>query len=288
MALTKLENLINPQVMADMISGKIDKMIVVVPFAKVDTTLQGRPGNTITVPKYDYIGDAEEVAEGVEVTASQLTAKPQEVTVKKIMKAVELSDEALLSAYGNPQGEATSQIAKAIASKVDADAMAELTDPTKVTLKYTGGDVISYIAIVNAVDVFQEEFNSEKALFIPPALVTVLRKDPDFISADKYDNKVMMTGEIGKVANCRVVSTRKIEADADGNYLCPIIKLNNDTESEDDTPAITIYRKRDVNLETERYTAKRTTLVSADEFYAVAVSNASKCLLATFRATASA
>ena len=36
MAMTKLENLINPEVMADMISAKIENAIVVTPFAKVE------------------------------------------------------------------------------------------------------------------------------------------------------------------------------------------------------------------------------------------------------------
>ena len=59
---TTIQDLVNPQVMADMISAKITSKIVVTPFAKVDTTLQGVPGDTITVPQYSYIGDAVDVA----------------------------------------------------------------------------------------------------------------------------------------------------------------------------------------------------------------------------------
>ncbi|WP_242846261.1 hypothetical protein [Anaeromassilibacillus senegalensis] len=50
--LTKLAQLIDPEVMADMISAKVPKKLVVAPFAKVDTTLQGVPGDTVTVPSY--------------------------------------------------------------------------------------------------------------------------------------------------------------------------------------------------------------------------------------------
>lgn len=49
---TMIADLINPQVMADMISAKVPNKLVVAPFAKVDTTLTGIPGNTITVPQY--------------------------------------------------------------------------------------------------------------------------------------------------------------------------------------------------------------------------------------------
>ena len=61
---TMIADLINPQVMADMISAKVEKKMVVAPFAKIDTTLEGRPGDTITVPQYAYIGDAKDIAEG--------------------------------------------------------------------------------------------------------------------------------------------------------------------------------------------------------------------------------
>ena len=57
-----------------MISAKIEKKIVVTPFAKIDTKLEGQPGDTITVPKFAYIGDAGEVAEGEEVDLTTLTA----------------------------------------------------------------------------------------------------------------------------------------------------------------------------------------------------------------------
>ena len=120
---TMIADLINPQVMADMISAKIESKIVVAPFAKVDTSLQGVPGNTITVPQYAYIGDAEDIAEGIAAETVKLTTSTTTVTVKKAMKAVELTDEAVLSGYGNPVGETNNQLAKAIASKVDVDAM---------------------------------------------------------------------------------------------------------------------------------------------------------------------
>ena len=53
MANTMLTNLIDAEVMADMISGKIGSKIRVTPFAKVDTTLEAKnAGDTITVPQY--------------------------------------------------------------------------------------------------------------------------------------------------------------------------------------------------------------------------------------------
>lgn len=283
---TKLTDLINPEVMADMISAKIPNKIVVTPFAAIDNTLEGQPGNTITVPRYAYIGDAEDVAEGVAAGTAKLQTGTTKATVKKAVKAVELTDEALLSGYGDPETEVVNQIAKAIASKLDADAMAAITG-SDVQLKFDGsGKVISYAQIVDAIDVFGEEMNTEKVIFVNPAQVSTLRKDPDFISADKYGQgtNVMLTGEIGRIANCRVVPSKKVEKAAAGTYACPIVKLQNDDETEDDAAAITVYTKRGVNLETDRNVLSKTTVYSADEHYTVALSNTAKVVLATFKA----
>lgn len=280
MATTMISDLINPQVMADMISAKVESKIVVAPFAKVDTSLVGVPGDTITVPQYAYIGDAEDIAEGVAAETVKLTATSIPVKVKKAMKAVELTDEAVLSGYGNPVGETNNQLAKAIASKVDVDAMEALQG---AQLTYDGSaSIIKYAGVVDAIDKFDEEVNTEKVIFVHPKQVTQLRKDSDFISADKYPGNVVMTGEIGKIANAHVVPSKKVKDDGT-NYLCPIVKLNGDAETEDEAPALTVYLKRDTNVETDRVSLARKTDVSADKHYAVALSNTSKVVLAKFK-----
>ena len=324
---TMISDLINPQVMADMISAKIPKKLVVAPFAKIDNTLQGVPGNTVTVPQYSYIGDAVDVAEGVAADTVKLQTSTTTVTVKKAMKAVELTDEAVLSGYGNPVGETNNQLAKSIASKVDNDAMDALYLAQKM---YDGsGATLAYNGIVDAIDLFEEEVNTEKVMFVHPKQVTQLRKDSNFISADKYTGDVVMTGEIGRIANCRIVPSKKVvknatwykfvESGATGAltiiasgtastgevllsavtptlptakagdtvalvstacYFCPIVKLNNDAETEEDTAALTIYMKRDTNVETDRVSLSRKTDISVDKHYTVALSNTSKVVLA--------
>ena len=279
---TMIADLINPQVMADMISAKIASKIVVAPFAKIDNTLVGVPGNTITVPQYAYIGDAVDIAEGIAAETVKLSTTTSTVTVKKAMKAVELTDEAILSGYGNPVGETNNQLAKAIASKIDADAMDALQG---AQLVYDGSaSQIKYTGIVDAVDLFEEEVNTEKVIFVHPKQVTQLRKDNDFISADTYPGHTIVSGEIGKVANCRVVPSKKVPLDSgSANYLCPIVKLNNDAETEDDAPALTVYIKRNINVETDRVSLSRKTDISADEHYAVALSNTAKVVVAKFK-----
>ena len=102
--ITKLSDMIDPEVMADMVSARIPKKLRVAPFAKIDDTLAGVPGDTITVPAYTYIGDAADVAEGGEVAIEKMTTSTRKATIKKAMKGIGLTDEAVLSGYGNPVG----------------------------------------------------------------------------------------------------------------------------------------------------------------------------------------
>lgn len=283
MTQTKIANLVNPQVMGDMVAAKLPKKLRVAPFATIDRTLVGVPGNTITVPSYTYIGDAEDVNEGVEAGVVTLGTSTKTATIKKAMKAVELTDEAVLSGYGDPVGNAENQLALAIASKIDNDALDALlkTNTRKFDSKTKA---ISYDVIVDAIDLFEEEVNTEKVMFVNPKQVTTLRKDPNFISADKYPANVVMSGEIGTIANTRIVPTKKVKLDSTSAfYTCPIIKLTHDDETEQDTAALTVYLKRDPNIEVDRKSLKRTTEISIDEFYTVAVSDDSKVVLAEIK-----
>lgn len=334
---TKINDLVNPMVMADAISAKIGKKIVVSPFAKIDETLTGVPGDTVYVPQYSYIGDANDIAEGTAVGTSKLVASTTKATIKKAMKAVELTDEAVLSGYGNPIGETSNQLASAIAAKVDADAMDALQDAK--LLFDSSDEQINYNGIVDAIDVFEEEANSEKVMFIHPKQMTQLRHDENFISADKYPGAVIMTGEIGMIANTRIVPSKRVplnedlpqryeycnENDANAllvidndealddevllsdvledlkgansgdyvklvdavtagkYYINPIVKIETDQDLQDEAPALTIYIKRDTNVEAQRESLRRVTDISVDKLYTVALSNAAKVVLAKFK-----
>lgn len=280
MPLTKLEHLVDPEVMAPMISAKLEKAIKVTPFAKIDNTLQGRAGDTITVPKFQYIGDAEDLAEGVKAGTVHLTTTTAEYKIKKAVKQVQLTDESVLSGYGNPVGETNNQLGLAIASKIDQDAMDALQS---ATVAYTGTGKISYNGIVDAIDLFQEEDNVEKVMFVHPSQVSELRKDENFISREKYGNQVMINGEIGMVANARIVPSKRVPL-VEGVYSCPIVELRGEEQTGDDTSAITIYMKRGVNIETERHLEDYTTLIGVDEHYVAALTDESKVVLAKFKA----
>lgn len=287
---TKLSNLINPEVMADMISATLPKKIKFSPIAHIDTTLVGRAGDTITIPKYAYIGDAEDVAEGVAMGTTVLTASTTQATVKKAGKAVELTDESVLSGYGDPTGEATRQITMAIASKVDTDCYEELC---KASLTYDGSDgQIGYDGIVKANTKFEDEVDEgmEKIIFIHPLQEETLLLDENFKSRDKYPLDAVMTGVIGKICGCQVVKSKKVK-DNGTSWLNPIVIVskadaNEAPEADGVAPedaAVTIYMKRNVEVEDDRDILAKTTVISADEHYTAKLTNESKVVLAKFK-----
>lgn len=294
MAMTKIEDLIVPEVMADMISAKVEAKVIVSKIAKVDTSLQGQAGNEVTVPQYKYIGDAEDVAEGVAMGTAKLETGSTKFTIKKAGKGVSITDEAILSGYGDPVGEANKQLAMAIASKIDNDVVevinkeyAEGTAEDGVKLIYDGtSKAISYAGVIDAEDLFDEETATDKIMYVHPKQMTQLRKDGEFISADKYGvgMNIMTSGEVGKIGTCRVVRSRKVRLNAEGTaYLNPIVKLTNDAETEEDAPAVTIYLKRDTQVERERKADAGVTNIFTNKHYGVALTNSTKVVLAKFK-----
>lgn len=217
--MTMMNKMVNPEVMGDMIGAKVEALLKITPYAKVDTSLQGVPGDTKTVPKWAYIGDAEDVAEGAEVALTAMSTSSETFTIKKAMKSVGLTQEAINSGYGDPVGQAEIQLAKAIAGKVDSDVFEAALSATR-----TSGDgttQIKYEGVVDVVDAFGEEDITEKALFIHPSQMATLRKDSNFISADKYNNNVITTGEIGMICQTRIVASNKV----------PLVKATLDNEN---------------------------------------------------------
>ena len=273
MTMTKLAQLVNPQVMADIISAELPKKIKIAPLATIDNTLVGRPGDEITVPAYGYIGDAEDVAEGAQISIAQMSTSTKKAKVKKAGKGVEITDESVLSGYGDPVGEANRQLLMSIASKIDNDCMDALN---KASLSHDVSDsaIVSYEGIVDAVDKFDEEDYEPKVIFIHPKQVTQLRKDPNFLSKDKYPLEVIMKGVIGEIAGCQVVVSKRVDSSA-SMYKCPIVKAG----------ALTIYMKRGAEVETDRDIIKKTTVITADEHYTAVLSDETKVVLAKFKDT---
>lgn len=273
---TKLTNMVNPQVLGAMISARLPKAIKFTQIAKVDNTLVGVPGSEITLPSFNYIGAAEDVAEGVAVTPSVMTTSTKKAAIKKAVKAVDLTDEAKLSGYGDPVAQRAAQLAKSIADKVDNDILAALSGATLVA---TNANKISYDGIMDAIDKLAEEDAQDKVIFIAPSQLTVLRKEDKFYDKSKYGNDVIMTGEVGMVGGCRIVVSKKI-SDAGATIDNYIVCVNAD---EEELPAVSLFMKRDIQAGVQPDLLSGKEVMVANKHYAVALTNESKVVKATFK-----
>lgn len=300
MATTKLNDLINPQVMGDVIEAKIEAQCKLTPYAHIDTTLQGTAGDTKTVPSWNYIGDADdfdvETASdtNAEIATTKLTAGFRTFTIKCAMKAVSILQTAINSGLGDPVGQANIQLAKSIIGKVDNDVLEAvydaMTDSRYPCMVHNDSThAINYDGIVDAVTKFEdEEDDVEKVMFVHPKQVADLLKDDDFLSADKFTSGVAVKGAIGMIAGCWIKKSKKVQQEESTNaWLNPIIKCepdSADTEyTEDELPALTIFLKKDTRVDHEWFPKKQKHDITASKYYGVAVTNASKLVVAKFK-----
>ena len=289
MAVTKINDIINPQVMADIIEAKIEAQCKITPYAKVDTTLQGVAGDTVTVPSWNYIGDAEDFdVEAVadangEMEVTKMTAGSTQFKIKCAGKSVGILQTAINSGLGNPVGQANIQLAKSIIGKIDNDVMEACYTAENV---HEVGAVIGYAGIVDANAKFEDEEDGvDKVMFIHPNQEATLLKDPDFLSADKFTAGVAVEGAIGKIAGSWVKKSKKVKL-VDGKYLCPIIKTEPDSAeteyTEDELPALTIFLKKDIQVDHEYFPKKQRHDITATKYYGVALTNGAKVVIAKF------
>lgn len=255
---TKLSSIINPQVLADMIETKLVNAMKFTPICKVDNTLVGRAGDTVTLPRYAYIGDADDVAELKDISIAELTATTQAVQVKKVGKGATISDEAVLSGYGDPVGEIGNQLLTSIASKVDNDVLAALDNATFVhpVVSVTPNEVN------NALVKLGEDFEGDKYLFVSPSTYAALRDASDWIPASEIAAGAVLRGTVGMIYGCYVVITNKI-ATTDTAY---IVKPG----------AVALFMKRGTQVESDRNIVNKSTTFTADKHYAVYLYDSSK------------
>ena len=246
---TLISSLIDPQVIADYFKVKLTDELKFTQICDVDTTLVGRPGDTLSLPRFAYIGDATDVDELGAIPVAELTSSMQDVKVKKIGNGVKLSDEAMLSGHGDPVGEATKQLLHSIASKLDNDVLASLNDATRISPCVS----VTPNAVNEALVLFGEDVDGDKYLFVSPKALPSIRKATDWIPASQLAAEVVVKGVIGYAYGCLIIPTNKITT-TDTAY---IVKPG----------AVKLILKRDTVVEPIRDGEHRATELTVDKHY---------------------
>ena len=255
---TNIADLINPQVISDMISAELPTAITFAPLAVVGTRLEGRAGNTLTLPKFGYIGDASEVAEGEDIPISKMTTSETEVTIKKAGKGVELTDEAILNGYGDNVGEAKSQIVMSLANKIDNDMLDSLKTST-----LTASGAMTVSGLITAKAKFGEKVNQPAVLIVNST--NYVKIASEIVSLENTD-KVLMDGVVGKVAGMQVAISDKLS----GTEFFIVA-----------AGALGLEYKRRVLVETDRDIVSKTNVITGDVHYATYLRDESKAIKGT-------
>lgn len=247
---TYLSSLFNPQVVADLVDTKLTDNMVFAPLARLDYTLQGRAGNTVTLPFYSYIGMASAVSEGYDIGIRKLTQSTSAVTIVKYGVAVQITDEAVLSGYGDPLGEAATQIAVAIDDALDNVLLSALAANSASEQNYaTSGSTVALAPsdIPLALAKFGEDMEGEKALIVTPEFYSALI-GTDWIPASEIAADVKIRGAVGMAYGCQVIVSNRLKTA--GNLY--IVKPG----------ALAVFMKRGSFIETDRDILNQSTVLA--------------------------
>lgn len=270
--ITKLIDLVNPEVLAPIVSYEFTNGMRFTPLASVDSTLQGNPGDTLKFPAYKYIGDAEDVAEGAAIPLDKLGTSTTSATVKKAAKGTEITDEAVLSGYGDPVGESSKQLGMAIANKVDNDILEAAKTATQ-TVDFTA-DSDGVQAALTTFSSVGDDDDSPVVAVMNPADAAKLRKSArtEGTGSDVAQN-ALVSGTKFEVLGVQIIESNKITA---GTAI--YLKLN------PAKPAVKLIMKRSVQVETDRNIITKTTVMTADEHYTAYLYDPTKVVLANPKA----
>ncbi len=246
---TKAIDLINPEVMQDAVAGQLEQKIRFAPYARIDNTLEATAGDTITRPKYAYVGAASDLAEGVPMDTAKLSMTTTQVTVKEAGKAIEVTEKAILTNLDGTMAEAENQISLSMADKMELD----YVDTLRGTQLSYNGVPTTPEAIIDAVDVFDDEDNGDYILFINNKDYTKLVKNLFSINGSDVQNQALTKAQVSELVGVKdIVKTKRL---AEGEAFL---------QKQD---AVEIVYKKRPQIKSDEDILARTVVLAGNQYY---------------------
>ena len=190
------------------------------------------------------------MSEGYDIGIRKLTQTSSSVTIVKYGVAVQLTDEAVLSGYGDPLGEAATQIATSIDDAMDNALLAALAANSASAQNYTTSDSTTALApedIPLALAKFGEDMEGQKALIVTPDFYAKL-VGSNWIPASEIAADIRIRGTVGMAYGCQVIVSNRLKAS--GNLY--IVKPG----------ALAVFMKRGSFIETDRDILNQSTVLA--------------------------
>lgn len=261
---TLLQDLFVPEVVADTIDKKLVDAIRFANLAVIDNTLVGRPGDELTMPSYEYVGDAVAVGEGEDIPIAKLSMDTEKVKVAKIGKAVEFSDEALLAGANNDIAEeAAKQVVTSVNSKLENDLINKMSADATLTATLNLGENVAH-GLASALAKFGEEIDGEKALLVSPAVYTELLKSDAWMPNTEAGAKILVSGTVGTILGMQVAISNRLTAKNEAYIVKP--------------GALRIVMKRNTLVEFDRDILSEMNYIKASKLFAPYVYDKTKLI----------
>lgn len=262
MPVTTTSNVIIPEVLAAMIAAEIPGQLALAGSDAVTVldNLKGGPGNTIKIPRWGTIGDFTEVAEGNAMPVVNIAATAATATVKKFARGVEVTDEALLASYDDPLKEVARQFARYAARAADRELIVAAETSS---LQHTAAGTITLNDIVDAIGKWNDASVNISGLVVHSKVYRDLIKLAEFKTLTQKADQVIERGVVGQIYGVpiRVSDAITTVAGSPNTYRNLLLKKG----------ALGLWYQRNMNVETERDTIKRTTVITADSIFATAM-----------------
>lgn len=262
-------NVIVPSVYASLVREKITGKVKVAQFLVNLGDLHGKVGETLTMPKWGYIGDATDWNINTPMDSTQMSQTTTTATIKAIkapaVKVADYDDEVEL---GNAIEEAASQQAVAVGRKYDTDAIAcALTSPLKYQLATK--NTVTQNEMISILGLYGDDRDSADF----DAIVIHSSFAPSFYAMDMFTsrektmtkdgNGITVNGCIGYFLDIPVVLSDRLYDSTNTEGFILVMKKN----------AISIIPKENPFAEASRDASLRQTTIYLSQFYAMALTD---------------
>lgn len=261
------KNVIVPEVYAELVREKVAGKVMVAQACKVLGDLKGKVGETLTMPKWSYIGDAEDIVLGTPMEATNMKQTSTTATIKMIAApAISVNDYDDVVELGSALDEASKQQGTSIARKLDIDAINE-GKKTVLQKKLETKNIVTFDEMNAILGLYGDDANASDFEFIAihSAFIPSFLKMDGFVSAEvtftAQGNGIQLNNLLGYFRGIPVVVSDRLYDNTNTEGFILVIKKD----------SIGLIPKESPFTEVARDASTRTNTIFTSQYYAMAL-----------------